>query len=771
MADLTFLDAIEQSLRRAADHNPDDQVAPVAVLWSDGERQWESLLPALRQRLPILTLGPYDPATRTGPAIFLRCMVDRTLPEDVLPVDAVPILYLPGYSRLDLRTIVDGPVPLQPLLALQYRGAVWAHANGRDWTIAGYLQNSQFGLGVSVAGDSATREALPRALTALARESVESILEHAPVREAYLNELLNPDLVKRLLLWMDDPEGYRTQTDGNAWDAFCRLCQKEYGFHPEKDGDLTAGLLLGTQTNPWDAVWQRYIEAPRSYAHIPDLLRRAKPAQPTLFEKASPYWPQDNEAAESDLRSALLELDGKTASEVTSALHQLEKVHGYRRSWVWRQLDRAPLAAALLPLSRLADLAQTPISEGSLQQVATDYTERGWRVDATAVEALSHVTTSEDYAALRAPITALYRPWLEKAALTLQHAVLGNIEQDYRPTPIAHPQAGTCVLFCDALRLDLAQALSSLLADMGCQSTLDWRLAALPPITSTAKPAIILEQDTLTGGGYDLVPRTQKGTPVNAGSFRDLLRERSYQVLVDYATGDPGGIAWTEMGALDQYGHGHGWRIIHQVAGELDMLARRIKALLDAGWKQVVIVTDHGWLLLPGGLPKCELPEHLTYLRKGRCALLKEGAQTDQDVVPWHWDHGQRVAMAPGIACYEAGKEYEHGALSPQECIVPVITVRSGAAATPSVTIASAYWTGLRCRIVLAGTASGLSVDIRTKAGDASTSVVARPGCPDEAGNASVIVADDTLEGTAAIVVVVDDDGALCAQLHTTIGE
>ena len=47
-------------------------------------------------------------------------------------------------------------------------------------------------------------------------------------------------------------------------------------------------------------------------------------------------------------------------------------------------------------------------------------------------------------------------------------------------------------------------------------------------------------------------------------------------------------------------------------------------ALIAHGWRQVIVITDHGWLLLPDGLPKTELKEHLTEIRKGRCARLKE---------------------------------------------------------------------------------------------------------------------------------------------------
>ena len=109
----------------------------------------------------------------------------------------------------------------------------------------------------------------------------------------------------------------------------------------------------------------------------------------------------------------------------------------------------------------------------------------------------------------------------------------------------------------------------------------------------------------------------------------------------------PTGRAWSESGDIDAYGHEHGWRLAHHAVGELRGLADRISGLLDHGWRKVVVVTDHGWLLMPGGLPKADLPEHLTDLRKGRCARLKEGSLTDQQVVSWYWDHhAVRVAMS-----------------------------------------------------------------------------------------------------------------------------
>ena len=40
----------------------------------------------------------------------------------------------------------------------------------------------------------------------------------------------------------------------------------------------------------------------------------------------------------------------------------------------------------------------------------------------------------------------------------------------------------------------------------------------------------------------------------------------------------------------------------------LNEIVDRIEQWLEKGIKSIRVVTDHGWLLLPGGLPKAELP-------------------------------------------------------------------------------------------------------------------------------------------------------------------
>lgn len=72
----TVLEALTAALGQAARHNRSAMVAPAAVLWPDEAGQWEPLVPLLRELLPaFLTLGDYAPEERTGPAIWMRCLL------------------------------------------------------------------------------------------------------------------------------------------------------------------------------------------------------------------------------------------------------------------------------------------------------------------------------------------------------------------------------------------------------------------------------------------------------------------------------------------------------------------------------------------------------------------------------------------------------------------------------------------------------------------------------------------------------------------------
>jgi hypothetical protein len=159
----TAFDALVASIRNAARFDGNDQVPPAVVLWTDRDKQWLPLLPRLRVALPqLVTLGDYDPAVKSGPAIWLRPLLGRRVPEADWPPEAVPVLYLPGVSRHHLRAIETCPKHLQPIAELQYRGTFWTQSNTNDWTVAAFLSSTKGGLRPGSLARCCNRDRAPR---------------------------------------------------------------------------------------------------------------------------------------------------------------------------------------------------------------------------------------------------------------------------------------------------------------------------------------------------------------------------------------------------------------------------------------------------------------------------------------------------------------------------------------------------------------------------------------------------------------------------------
>jgi hypothetical protein len=201
-------------------------------------------------------------------------------------------------------------------------------------------------------------------------------------------------------------------------------------------------------------------------------------------------------------------------------------------------------------------------------------------------------------------------------------------------------------------------------------------------------------------------------------------------------------------------------------------LQQRIAELLQAGWSRVKIITDHGWLLLPGGLPKVELPKHLTQSRWGRCAIPSPGAQHGYPMTAWFWDAAEAVVLAPVVSCFMDGMEYAHGGLSLQEALIPSLTISARQTGSANaVVLKEIKWLGMRLNVVLEG-AQGLTVDVRRNVADAAGSLAAKPMTSVADGiKISLLVADDEALGTDAFIVVIDQNGQSIFKHPVVIGE
>lgn len=257
---------------------------------------------------------------------------------------------------------------------------------------------------------------------------------------------------------------------------------------------------------------------------------------------------------------------------------------------------------------------------------------------------------------------------------------------------------------------------------------------------------------------------------MTAHHFGKLLTETGVQILDDDEAGDPAGAAWSEAGDLDSAGHDQSWTLARRIDEQVRELAERVAGLLHAGWAVVKVVTDHGWLLMPGGLPKTQLPTYLADTRWGRCALLKPGSKPSGLIVHWRWSSEALVALAPGVTCYREGMAYAHGGLSLQECLTPVLTVRAGVRVGTDATVTDVTWRGLRCKIVGGTAGPDLRVDLRTRPADPESSIVGGGKALAPDGRASCVVEGDALVGTAAVVVLLDANGTVVAKAPTTVG-
>lgn len=770
--------ALSHAIRAAAKGNSHTATTAAAVLWPDKEQQWLSALPLLHKLLPNLyVLGSYDPEQRRGPAIWLKCAIAGLV--DSHSATEVPVIYLPGVSRSELRAIESCPRDLQPLAELQYRGVFWSQLNGKDWTLSAFLSSKNGGLGLDVAQDKATQEALLQALQAgvLLPYNLEDLQGRA-INAEWLLGLIAPNPNRDLLQWMNAPDTTAQEWGEVLWSVFTKRCQADFGFDPVADGVLAAAELLAKADGKWAAVSVLYHDSFGSFPQVFELLAKLQPPQLGLFPKPDQLsgYPLANEQGESALRYALSACADMDASPARAAVLAAEKEHAARREWLWARMGKSALAAALEPLAEVAQRsASVPIGQ-TPAELAQNYLQTGWQVDEAALRALAAVQTKVDVEVVGGALRAIYLPWLQETAYRLQQAtkIAGHLPP-LATTATSTLTDGTCVVFVDGLRYDVAHQLTARLASLGTiQLTAQW--SSLPSVTASGKAWCSPVSDLITGNPEDVEfePRVAAdGKPLSSHHFGKLLKEQGIQRLDKHETGNPQGRAWTEAGDLDHYGHEHGIRLARDMEVQLSQVVERLAELSAAGWKRLRIVTDHGWLLVPGGLPKSELAKHQTDTRWGRCAVLKNSADAAALTFGWSWCKDVQVAYAPGVSSFITGAEYAHGGISLQECLVPVLELDCASAAKTehTVTIKSVTWRGLRCTILVEGTSNGQVVDIRTKASLASSSLAANTKPLDAAGKASLAVPDDEQMGAAAVVVVLSADGEVLQKQSTTVGE
>lgn len=766
----TVIESLVTRVREQAKrYNPALESAPVAVLWTDERREWEGVLPQLQSALPeLFALGAYQPAQRSGPGAWLRMVADGQT--GGLPKGTVPLLYLPGVGngslRTDLRGLKDDP-QLAPIAELQYRGTFWRQENSKDWTLRAFFESKRGGLGLAVKGDQATLAALKQALPRLLSRSLVT-LEARQIDLAFLDEILNPNPADDVLRWMADPAGLQGEK-GDTWGSFVASTQARYGIDLGKGVlDAAALVLAAREADAAYGLWEKFAHRPQEQPALYDVFK-AVPKKDLL--SGADRYPRENEADEAALADALKAVAAMDTAAAANKLQGLEAQHAHRRGTVWSRLGRAPLAEVLAPLSVVARAALQPAVGGSVQHQAAAWAGEGWAVDAAALQALALAQAANRQAEVEPALAAVYRPWLQRSAEAFQQRV--KTEGYPARADDAAPE-GTVLLFVDGLRLDLAQQLQQLLLSPDLKVELRHSFTSVPSVTSSGKvwcsPGYAAAQPASSATGFEPLLRVNGADgDYTAERLRRAIQAEGYTLVDADAPAIASGRGWAEFADdIDSDGHNKGLRLAEEAPRHVAKLAKTVQRLLSAGWQRVRVVTDHGWLLLPGGLPKVELPAKLTETKWARCAVVKDAAAAvDAMTLPWSYGPSVRIALAPGIGAFRAGQVYDHGGITLQECVVPVVDVSSARSAAGRPRLKTVAWNARKtlCKVE-AVSAEGLTVAVE-RLGIA----VGEPGAVDAQGKGLVEFEDvDDLIGEA-ISVVLRRDGQKVAEEPMKFGE
>ena len=767
----SIYDKVVHALKQAENHNSNVMVKPEVILWPDPENQWQDIIPVLQKELPqLLIYGSYNPAIKQGPAIWLKCMVAKVLPIDYWDADAIPIIYLPGVAKSDLRNVENAVFNFQPLLEYQYTGTLFTQENGREWSILAFIENPVNGLGIKVAHDNATKDALKKTLPSIFQDR--DVLANKTIIEAdYLNNHLFPDIIPSILKWMCKGDDFLKTMDPGKQEVFMNLCKSQYEFEPDYKNIKAIAEKLGSQKNSWIYVWQLYTTAPKKYPEILDLLRLAKPVDlgEGLYALPEESWPQVNDQKEISLTQAMKNVAEMNGSNISSALLELEREHHIRRNWVWYELGMAPMADSLHHLSKMAMQAMEPFSSSSIEEIKNYYISSGFLIDQHMRKALAAVKSERDKDIVKAIIGFTYRPWLENITNKFQKLV----EQDASifTTQNAAEESESFVLFVDAFRYELAEEFCKRLTKYKLKVSLQAGWSAIPSLTPTAKPNVspISTAITIQSGISEFRPQLQNGKDLLTPVFREALKTVDFKLVTNANDIQGEGKYWQEIGDIDTKGHEEQADMVKRIEELFDQVQEALDVAFERGIKRIKIVTDHGWLLLPGGLPKTQLNAGLTETRWGRCALIKEGATIDLLHLPWRWNPSIYIAYAPGISFFKVNEEYAHGGISIHECLVPTLIIENPNVLNIEAEVKVVKWVNLKCTIQTSDVPDRYSVDIRTKYNDAKTSIVLSKSKTLK-GNTATLMVDDGAESQAATIVLLDENERILDKKPTTVG-
>lgn len=768
----SLLHHIKNAISASKSYNSSQVVAPNVILWPDPEKQWLPVIEILRKEIPaFLTLGNYHPKINQGPAIWIKCMVNKALPEADWSANEIPVIYLPGISKADFKNIEEAAKMLQPLMEYQFTGNLWLQENGKEWSILAFMQNQDQGMGLNIARDSATKDALLKSLPKYFQE--EKSYFKGQIDATFLNQKLVPQVIPNLLKWMENGDKALANLSAVEVQAFKDVVASQYGLQLDSSLVLDFAFKLGEQKESWFNVWQYFANAPQKFPKVIEYLDKATPNDlgTGMFQLPNESWPSVNKGRETDLKKQLEKLSKLSPKDALDKLTELWNIHKKRLPWIWTELGHSPLAEALPHIIKMAKLSLKAYNNSSVKGITDYYKTEGYQLDA-ALRKLFKSSSKENKKIFSAISDLFYRPWLEKLTYKFQDLVKENVDEIIDANFVNKINSAKFILFVDAFRYDLALEFCNHLSN-NYKVELNHTWSALPSLTATSKPSVSPISQSLSQESSikDFQPNFKSGNPCSPHYFKKKLKEKGVQYISGISEiSNTDQKYWMEIGDIDKKGHQEQSEMFKRVPTLLKELKETINSITEKGITKITIVTDHGWLLLPNGLPDEKLHKDLAETRWGRCAEMKTGANTKYLQLPWAWNENIYIAYAPGISFFKKNEEYAHGGISIQECFTPLITITTNTTLISEKAVIEDYkWVGMRMQIITKGTKNNnFNIDIRLKKEDSNSSIII--GAVKQDGLNWKIMANGDYEEQAGYIVLLDADGVIVDSKLIEIG-
>ena len=655
---MTLLQHLTQQIKTKTQHQSGQEVAPLCILWPDKNKEWQEFLPLFTE-LSVLTFGDFDPDQNRGPAPYVLWRLyhgDRTAP---------PVIYLPGVGIDDLKASDTCPLELQPIAALRYQGALFAHPNGKDWTLASWF-TSEHGAGLELEDKDSARLLLRSSFRQLlARDRQE--LSGTFWTSENLTETSVSDPVLLALHWLGS-QGDKSAVPSENWAAFCQKAKKDYEFNPEKHSALEVANRLLAGEPKLNALWTRFLETPHRHPKLLELLEKIplpKNSGDFLIPPDLSRYPLWFRTRHEQLSQALRILGAQTNQTLlVQEINKLWKDYQDLSETLWADLSWGPLLEVLDDLQGLAKAYNDLPLGQDWPSIIEWYSTQGNKTDHLCLRIMGWKKDLNTRPAILSIVQNLYLSWLESLNRIVEKAYFEDPHFLGRQPlgsslPYSHQEV---VFFVDALRYDLGLVLRDRILKLGLSVELHTGTTVLPTTTATAKAAVSPLFPDLTGGDLttdDAYPLID-GKPCDADTLRKGLSQRAWTVLKpdSLSVADHG---WIENSEIDT--RGHEGSLPDQWSQLVDNLVHWVQRLIDIGWKQVRIVTDHGWLLVPHEFPRTALPPVLVSSKGGRAAIMKPNSQFPNVAVPWFWDPVQNYNLAPGVSTFYKSS-FAHGGLS-----------------------------------------------------------------------------------------------------------